>query len=187
MHCRKECPKGGHYLTIILPTTFLKHIEKPQQTWSGFSPTKIPDNNRQSGLLPTTVPEMSTGNDMHSADWFVWGVTISKLIYTGRAVQCSNIRILETNPLKILLQDLTEIWKCITLLEVIWTLCWGSQQKAHALCLSRSWYSHQLKEESSQRINTGLEAPANFSATNRLDTRNTFNYPARVETWNQST
>ena len=30
--------------------------------------------------------------------------------------------------------------------------------------------------------NTGLEMPANFSATNRLDSRKTFNYPARVET-----
>ncbi len=32
-----------------------------QQTWSRFSLTSVPDNNRQSGLSPTTVPEMSTG------------------------------------------------------------------------------------------------------------------------------
>ncbi len=31
-----------------------------QQAWSGFSPTTVPDNNRQSGLSPMTVPEMST-------------------------------------------------------------------------------------------------------------------------------
>ncbi len=33
-----------------------------QQTWSGFSPTAVPDNNRQSGFSPTTVPKLSTGN-----------------------------------------------------------------------------------------------------------------------------
>ena len=32
-----------------------------QQTWSGFSPTTVPDNNRQSGFSPTTVPKLSTG------------------------------------------------------------------------------------------------------------------------------
>ena len=32
-----------------------------QQTWSGFSPTIVPENNRQSGLSATTVSEMSTG------------------------------------------------------------------------------------------------------------------------------
>ncbi len=32
-----------------------------QQTWSGFSRTTVPNNNRQSGLSPTMVPEMSTG------------------------------------------------------------------------------------------------------------------------------
>ncbi len=34
----------------------------PQQTWSGFSPTTVPDNNRQSGFSPTTVPKLSTGS-----------------------------------------------------------------------------------------------------------------------------
>ncbi len=33
----------------------------PQQTWSGFSPTTVPDNNRQSGFSPTTVPKLSKG------------------------------------------------------------------------------------------------------------------------------
>ncbi len=33
----------------------------PQQTWSGFSPTTVPDNNRQSWFSPTTVPKLSTG------------------------------------------------------------------------------------------------------------------------------
>ncbi len=32
-----------------------------QQTWSGFSPTTVPDNNRQSGFSPTAVPKLSTG------------------------------------------------------------------------------------------------------------------------------
>ena len=31
-----------------------------QQTWSRFSPTTVPDNNRQSGLSPATDQEMST-------------------------------------------------------------------------------------------------------------------------------
>ena len=31
-----------------------------QQTWSGFSPTTVLKKNRQSGLSPTAVPEMST-------------------------------------------------------------------------------------------------------------------------------
>ena len=35
--------------------------KKTQQTWSGFSPATVPDNNRQSGLSPMTVSEMSTG------------------------------------------------------------------------------------------------------------------------------
>ncbi len=35
--------------------------EGSQQTWSGFSPTTVPDNNRQSGFSPTTVPKLSTG------------------------------------------------------------------------------------------------------------------------------
>ncbi len=32
-----------------------------QQTWSGFSPTTVPDNKRQSGFSPTTVPKLSAG------------------------------------------------------------------------------------------------------------------------------
>ena len=39
-----------------------------QQTWSGFSPTTVPDNNRQSGLSPTTVPKMSKGT-VRAVDW----------------------------------------------------------------------------------------------------------------------
>ncbi len=30
-----------------------------QQTWSGFSPTTVPDNDRQSELSPMTDPKMS--------------------------------------------------------------------------------------------------------------------------------
>ena len=37
------------------------NIVRTQQTWSGFSPTTVPDNKRQSRLSPTTVPEMSIG------------------------------------------------------------------------------------------------------------------------------
>ncbi len=32
-----------------------------QQTLSGFSPSTVPNSNRQSGISPTTVPKMSTG------------------------------------------------------------------------------------------------------------------------------
>ena len=35
--------------------------QQTEQTWSGFSPTAGPDNNRQSGLSRMTVQEMSTG------------------------------------------------------------------------------------------------------------------------------
>ncbi len=54
-------------------------INTSQQIWSGFSPTTVPDNNRQSELSPTMVPQMSTGfenlkhknpNQMHlSLSW----------------------------------------------------------------------------------------------------------------------
>ena len=37
------------------------HHSNSQQTWSGFSPTTVPDNNRQSGFSPTTVPKLSKG------------------------------------------------------------------------------------------------------------------------------
>ncbi len=45
-----------HYTCITL-----YHLLRSQQTWSGFSPTTVPDNNRQSGFSPTTVPKLSTG------------------------------------------------------------------------------------------------------------------------------
>ncbi len=40
-----------------------------QQTWSGFSPTPVPDNNRQSGFSPTTVPKLSTGRHNDNQEW----------------------------------------------------------------------------------------------------------------------
>ena len=36
-------------------------LDMSQQTWTRFSPTTVPNNNRQSGFSPTTVLEMSTG------------------------------------------------------------------------------------------------------------------------------
>ena len=47
-----SCASMWEYYLEVLST---------QQTWSGISPTTVPDNNRQSGLSPMTVPEMSTG------------------------------------------------------------------------------------------------------------------------------
>ncbi len=37
------------------------HVTISQQTWSGFSPTTVPDNNRQSRFSPTMVPKLSKG------------------------------------------------------------------------------------------------------------------------------
>ena len=39
-----------------------------KQTWSGFSLTTVPENNRQTGLSPTTVPAMSIGQ-WHTVQW----------------------------------------------------------------------------------------------------------------------
>ncbi len=49
------------YISSMVYISYLQ-VKTTQQTWSGFSPTTVPDNNRQSGLSPTTVPEMSTGS-----------------------------------------------------------------------------------------------------------------------------
>ncbi len=51
---------GSFFLILIKPGT-LPYKQASQQTWSGFSPTTVPDNSRQSGLSPKAVPEMSTG------------------------------------------------------------------------------------------------------------------------------
>ena len=53
--CGIQLENTGHTGWCVLPWA--------QQTWSEFSPTTVPDNNRQSGLSPITVPEMSTGGE----------------------------------------------------------------------------------------------------------------------------
>ncbi len=58
---------------ISIPDPDPMPVSVNQQTWSGFSPTTVPDNNRQSGLSPTTVPEMSTGQCMN---WTYTAVTV---------------------------------------------------------------------------------------------------------------
>ena len=68
---------GVKYPIIRSYCIFLPINTSAQQTWSGFSPTTVPDNNRQSGLSPTTIPEMSTG----------WVNTSCKLC---NAHQCNN-------------------------------------------------------------------------------------------------
>ena len=62
------------------------------------------------------------------------------------------------------------------MLQTMW--CYATQSPA------RSWYPPPLSMNKNNLIesNTGLETPANFSATNRLDTRNTPYYLDRVET-----
>ncbi len=63
--CIHTYVNANTYLCIlyckIIKLTINKVCICTQQTWSGFSPTTVPDNNRQSGLSPTTVPKMSTG------------------------------------------------------------------------------------------------------------------------------
>ncbi len=47
-----------------------------QQTWSGFSPITVPDDNRQSVLSPMTVPEMSTGmSNIFKKFYILYGTT----------------------------------------------------------------------------------------------------------------
>ncbi len=43
---------SSHFVTLLITS---------QQTWSGFSPTTVSDNNRQSGFSPTMVPKLSKG------------------------------------------------------------------------------------------------------------------------------
>ncbi len=50
-----------HETGISFLAMVVHKLHASQQTWSGFSPTTVPDNNRRSGLSPMTVPEMSTG------------------------------------------------------------------------------------------------------------------------------
>ncbi len=53
--------QGSKYFVFIKRAYGITHLQHTQQTWSGFSPTTVPDNNRQSGFSPTTVPKLSTG------------------------------------------------------------------------------------------------------------------------------
>ncbi len=50
----------GHIVSSC-ESLIVESVWLSQQTWSGFSSTTVPDNNRQSRLSPMTVPEMSTG------------------------------------------------------------------------------------------------------------------------------
>ena len=72
----------------------------PQQTWSGFSPTAVPDNNRQSRLSPTTVPKMSTGSYVHLVRASVKAEVLSPTFYGGISsyfvVSFSGMRYLST-------------------------------------------------------------------------------------------
>ncbi len=52
-------------MTLIIARKY-KKFHATQQTWSGFSPTIVPDNNRRSGLSPTMVPKLSTGKIIKS-------------------------------------------------------------------------------------------------------------------------
>ncbi len=58
---RKDKAAGTQFLPS--PCEFI--LISSQQTWSGFSPTRVPDNNRQSGFSPTTVPKLSTGSEYY--------------------------------------------------------------------------------------------------------------------------
>ncbi len=50
-----------YFLLVNSYCCLLMHKFISQQTGSGFSPITVPDNNRRSGLSPTTVPKLSTG------------------------------------------------------------------------------------------------------------------------------
>ncbi len=52
-----------------------------QQTWSGFSPTTVPDNNRQSGFSPTTVPKLSTGYGFSVRIDLIFGVDVTRIAH----------------------------------------------------------------------------------------------------------
>ena len=57
---------GGSKSYMIPPLVHAKIMLLPlpaDMSRSGFTPTTVPDNNRQSGPSPVTVPEMSTGLD----------------------------------------------------------------------------------------------------------------------------
>ncbi len=56
-----------------------------QQTWSGFSPTTVPDNNRQSGLSPTTVPKISDYIQWHWMCKDRW-ILVKKCIFINLSV-----------------------------------------------------------------------------------------------------
>ena len=57
----------NHILPFHRLILFRKTTETTQQTWSGFSPTTVPDNNRQSGFSLTTVPKLSSGKNTKHA------------------------------------------------------------------------------------------------------------------------
>ncbi len=61
----------GRWKSELLWNFTIVGCSQSQQTWSGFSPTTVPDNNRQSRFSPTTVPKLSTGmNCQLSAGFF---------------------------------------------------------------------------------------------------------------------
>ncbi len=92
----KTCANSGIDAKILEKKTYRSVWWWSQQTWFGFSPTTVPDNNRQSGFSPTTVPKLSTGIMLFACfhfrnlfrlqenlwrEYSVWNQVLSLVIY----------------------------------------------------------------------------------------------------------